>query len=159
MNNIWRGDLLDFNIEELFLVEKIDTNFLLVGMGNIHISSEPIATNSIATCMVVAMHINDTNYMSHMSPWEYSNTNPTTIDKWKLILKENLDIIKNNYIYIYTSFGMICKDSYPFFNMLKELELLNNVIVCSSHVLNPFNTDDKIIISSYGLYGYSSECN
>lgn len=137
--------------------------YINVGMGNIYINTIPIVTNGILTCMGVGMHINGTNYFSHLSPAMYTGDFSTVLNDWEELLKKNINDI--DAIYLYTQ-QKLCVNTLPFLIMLNNLELIDktyhiNIMVASKSggYTNPFNTNFKVGISKDGPWGYEYDAD
>ena len=135
--------------------------YIYVGMGDLHESEIPIATNGIATCMGIGTHINGINYFSHASPIDYAGEEgeKSLIYKWDKLLRDNKN--KINLIYLYTPYG-ICRESLVFLNILNDLELIYKTIHVNTSVFNDITKDKvsewnsyfKVGISKDGPWGY-----
>lgn len=138
--------------------------YINVDTGNIHINTIPIATNGILTCMGVGMHINGTNYFSHLSPAMYTGYFSTVLNDWEELLKKNINDI--DAIYLYTQ-QKLCDDTLSFLIMLNNLELIDktyhiNITVfneISGNIYDPFNDNFKVGISKDGPWGYEYDAD
>ena len=56
------------------ILKNID-NYTYVGMSDMKESPDPLATDSLFTCMGVGTHIDGRNYLAHLSPIQFSDSN------------------------------------------------------------------------------------
>lgn len=116
----------------IMYVDNIDeTNITYIGIERkIAISENPIATNGIATCMGIGMHIDDINYFEHIP--ECSNVNAGK--SWNELITEKYTGTKLN-MYVFISKQTIPDSKENFFKNITK-DKVNIIIVDWTFYIN-----------------------
>jgi len=125
------------------ILKNID-NYTYVGMSDMKESPGPLATDSLFTCMGVGTHIDGINYLAHLSPNQFSDSNNSLLEEWKQLLTTNKHKIENIYIYMNQK---ITKETQPFFKMINKLGLIDKI----------FFVDTTIYINSENRFLYPAD--